>query len=60
MTKVGVEEGDACNRGDCSGNMFLDKVQGCTCFINPPCSACVDNPLVCDTCFAEVEDGDFE
>ena len=66
--EIGTEEGDTCNRVEeqdedaprgyrpkpCQGVMHYADVEDCSCHISPPCSACVDNPLVCDTC------GEFE
>jgi hypothetical protein len=49
----GENEGDVCNRQGCTGELIFDDVEGCTCFISPPCSACVNNPLVCDECSYE-------
>jgi len=65
--EIGTEEGDTCNRIEepdedaprgyrpkpCNGAMHLEKVENCTCFISAPCSACVNNPLICDTCGEE-------
>ena len=51
----GEEEGATCNRDGCGGTMIVPEVEGCTCSISPPCSACVNNPLTCDECGAEVE-----
>jgi len=62
--EIGTEDGETCNRVDppyegprrnwrakpCKGVMHYDDVEGCTCFISPPCGACVNNPVVCDTC----------
>ena len=45
-----LEEGDACPLEDCDGTIIIPPVEGCTCHICPPCSACVNNPLTCDTC----------
>lgn len=43
------EEDDKCPK--CyDGVIGYERVKGCTCLINPPCSACVDNPLVCLSC----------
>lgn len=47
------QEGDKC--AECEGTMVLPLVQGCSCHINPPCSACVDNKLTCDKCGWEYE-----
>lgn len=37
------------------GIMWYAPVEGCSCHINPPCSQCTDNPLVCDACGYEEE-----
>jgi hypothetical protein len=42
------EEGDKCP--ECGGILFYPPVKGCSCHINPPCSACVENPLTCNKC----------
>lgn len=44
------EEGDECPELDCSGMLVYGDVEGCSCHISPPCSACVDNPLTCTEC----------
>lgn len=44
-----LEEGGDCPTG-CGGAMEYLPVEVCSCWISPPCSACVDNPLTCDTC----------
>lgn len=54
--KVGENEGEVCNRDGCSGLMGFNKVEVCTCFINPPCSRCTDNPLLCLKCGLEPEE----
>ena len=44
-----LEEGDKCP--ECKeGLMGYERVEGCTCHVNPPCNACVTNPLVCLNC----------
>lgn len=45
-----MEEGDYCPCEDCGGRLVSPPVEGCSCHISPPCSACVNNPLVCDSC----------
>lgn len=50
-----LEEGDNCQFEDCDGKMGYEPVVNCSCHINPPCGACVDNPLVCLTCGWEDE-----
>jgi hypothetical protein len=42
------EEGGKCP--ECEGSLYYPKVRGCSCHINPPCSACTDQRLQCDTC----------
>jgi len=44
-----IEEG--CNCPECGkGKMELPPVEGCSCHINPPCSACTNNRLTCNSC----------
>jgi hypothetical protein len=47
---MSLEEGDKCPGEGCDGEMFYGEVENCSCHISPPCSNCVNNPLVCDTC----------
>lgn len=57
-----MEEGQGCcfTRG-CSGILEYLPVQDCSCFQLAPCSACEDNPLVCEDCGANsVEDEEVE
>ncbi len=49
------EEGDKCAENNCKGVLLYPKVQGCSCHINPPCSACTNNMLVCPECGWEDE-----
>jgi len=52
---IEIEEGDICP--ECSnGIMGFEPVVNCTCFISPPCSQCVNNPLVCLKCGWNSED----
>jgi len=44
------EEGDECGYDNCAGVFGFESVEGCSCHISPPCSACHDNPLVCLEC----------
>jgi len=48
-----IEEGDSCSNAECVGVLKYCAPEGCTCHINPPCSACVDNPLTCNVCMLE-------
>jgi hypothetical protein len=50
------QEDDKCPQKDCDGIMGYERVIGCSCHINPPCSACVNNPLVCLKCGWTPED----
>ncbi len=44
-----LEDGDKCP--NClDGVLGYEQVENCACHINPPCAACVDNPLVCNIC----------
>ena len=56
MSTDQLEEGYDCPKMDCDGTMGYEDVVGCTCFISPPCSNCVDNPLVCLKCGWSLED----
>lgn len=44
------QEGDVCGYEGCDGIMGYEPVENCSCHISPPCSACVENPLVCLKC----------
>lgn len=44
------EEGDKCPEKDCKGSLEYVRQKSCSCHISPPCSACVDAPLVCTEC----------
>lgn len=52
---IGLEGGAVCNRDGCKGIMEYIRQGACSCHINPPCSACVEAPLMCPLCGAEVE-----
>lgn len=45
-----VEEGDVCPCPGCDGRLAYEEVENCSCHRNPPCAACVDNPLRCPVC----------
>jgi len=50
------EEGESCSIENCGG--ILERIiEGCSCHINPPCTACVDSKLTCSVCDFE-EEGD--
>lgn len=42
---------EKCNRNGCEGIIEENPVQtSCTCFINPPCSHCVNSRSYCPDC----------
>lgn len=52
----GLEEGQVCGRGDaCPGILETAAVEGCSCHINPPCSACTEDWTFCPECGWEAE-----
>lgn len=49
------EEADICP--EChKGHLYYPPVINCACHINPPCSACTNRNLTCDTCGYEPEE----
>lgn len=47
----GYFPGEKCNRDGCEGIIQEHASdRGCTCFINPPCSHCVDSRAYCEEC----------
>jgi len=44
------DEGSKCKFTDCNGTIELEKVENCSCHIDPPCQACIDTRLVCSEC----------
>lgn len=55
-----LEEGDTCPEIECDGKLYYPLVENCSCHINPPCSACVDNRLKCDKCGCEPEEPEYK
>lgn len=47
-----LTEGDECPECD-AGALLRAVPEDCSCHISPPCSACIDAPLVCDECGEE-------
>lgn len=43
-----------CRHEDCDGLYKLTREGDCACHITPPCSACMDAPLICRVCNDEV------
>jgi len=54
--KIGIKEGDICNRDGCEGIMILNPVEDCYCHISPPCERCTSNYPQCDHCGLTEED----
>lgn len=50
-----VQEDQACVDPFCSGIYRFVLQSPCSCHINPPCSACVEAPLICDRCDCNLE-----
>lgn len=50
MSEIGFEEGQTCGRNSCTGVVALADVEGCSCHINPPCSACTTPRERCPDC----------
>ena len=50
-----MNEGENCPKCK-KGIMIPGEVENCSCHINPPCSACVNTPMVCDKCGYEEEE----
>lgn len=51
MDKLGYCEGDICHRDGCQGVIAEgDREDGCSCHINPPCSACTTPRNFCPVC----------
>jgi len=44
------EEGDPCPVEGCKGILVYPPVVNCSCHSSPPCSACVNNRLICPLC----------
>lgn len=54
-----LEEGDEyplCGEGI----MGYEGVENCSCHISPPCTSCLENPLVCLECGYDPEDTNQE
>jgi len=57
MNKI-YSEGDKCPDKKCNGELEYPDVEGCSCHINPPCRACIENELICSECFCTVEESE--
>lgn len=49
-----LDIGDPCP-AKCGGTLTMPQVQNCSCHISPPCGACLDTVLTCNTCDWEDE-----
>lgn len=50
MIKYGYEEGETCGRDQCKGIIKESALEGCSCHISPPCSACTTDRCYCPDC----------
>lgn len=48
--KLGLEEGDICNRNKCTGIIELTPLIDCTCNVSAPCGSCLAREFYCPTC----------
>lgn len=46
-------EGPCVHRG-CAGTYYAVRQDACSCHLAPPCTSCVEAPLICDKCGHEV------
>ena len=60
--EIGWVAGERCGRDGCTGVIENGKVEGCSCHIDPPCSACTSDWAFCPDCGWEAENKyrDFE
>lgn len=52
----GMELGETCGRGGCKGVIEEHDVEGCSCHIDPPCSACTTPREYCEECDWQAKD----
>jgi hypothetical protein len=52
----GTKKGQTCNREGCKGKLYYPPIENCSCHINPPCNACIENKLTCPECGWEIEE----
>ena len=53
---IDLEEGDICDQPECLGTMENAPVENCSCHSSPPCNACINAGIVCNTCGHEVKE----
>lgn len=56
----GYTEGEVCWRNGCQGIIAEHAVEGCSCHISPPCSACTAPREYCPECDWEAKDEERE
>lgn len=54
----GAFEGETCWRNGCQGVIKQRPVEGCSCHIHPPCSACTTNCQYCPDCDWDADEED--
>jgi len=57
-TQFGELEGETCMRNGCKGVIAEKAVEGCSCHIRPPCSACTTPREYCPECEWDAEEED--
>lgn len=50
MSEYGYVAGEECRRKGCTGIITEAERRGCSCHINPPCSACTEDVAYCSVC----------
>ena len=48
--KIGIYDGEICNRNGCNGTIEEHPVENCSCHINPPCGQCTAPRNYCNKC----------
>lgn len=56
--EFGTAEGEVCWRNGCQGVIAEHPVEGCSCHISPPCSACTTPREYCPVCDWQAKDED--
>lgn len=54
--EYGTSEGEICNRRECNGVIAVHPIEGCSCHICPPCSACTTPNEYCPVCDWQAKD----
>jgi hypothetical protein len=56
LKELGFSEGEECGRNGCTGIIAIHDVEGCSCHISAPCSACLEPRNFCPVCEWEEAD----